>query len=224
MRSRMTWVAVTAAAVSAAIACSDDAAGPLSMNLPSQPGTGGSSGATTMTGPMQPAPTAMVGMGGSNGEGNATPPLAGGQNGAAAGTRADAGAAAPDESPNDAGAPSAVPDAAPAPDDDDDPPAAAVDFTQVFPVLVARCGGCHGANAPGNRPRFAQTGNEAASSMATQAISPIGGPVSGRILLRAVTARNMPPACNGAALGSNGCISVAEGALLQAWVDQGAQP
>jgi mono/diheme cytochrome c family protein len=96
-----------------------------------------------------------------------------------------------------------------------------VTFAQVFPVLVASCGNCHGANAPGNRPRFAQAGNEAASFTATQGMSG-GGVVSARIVVRGVTDRDMPPACNGNALGTGQCLDVAEGALLQAWVAQGA--
>jgi hypothetical protein len=103
------------------------------------------------------------------------------------------------------------------------PPAADVGFSDVFPVLVASCGGCHGANAPGNRPRFAQAGNEAASLTAALAASQ-GATVADRIIVRGVTQRNMPPACGGAALGTGACLDVAEGALLQAWVDQGSQP
>jgi hypothetical protein len=97
-----------------------------------------------------------------------------------------------------------------------------VAFGEVFPILVASCGNCHGANAPGNRPRFAQAGNEAASLTATQAMSG-GGVVSDRIVARAVTTRDMPPACGRGALGTGACLDAAEAALLQAWA-QDVQP
>jgi mono/diheme cytochrome c family protein len=132
---------------------------------------------------------------------------------------ADAGVAPPAEGPAaepDAEAPPVTPPPPPPPAQDD------VSFADVFPVLVANCGNCHGANAPGNRPRFAQAGNQAASFTATQGMSG-GGVVSARIIARAVTTRDMPPACGGNALGTGACLDVAEAALLQAWVTQGAQ-
>ena len=91
-------------------------------------------------------------------------------------------------------------------------------------LFQTNCGNCHGANAPNNRPRFAQTGNEAASFTATQATSPNGGPVSGRIIARAVTTRDMPPACGRGALGTGACLDATEAAQLQTWVTQGGQP
>jgi len=103
-------------------------------------------------------------------------------------------------------------------------PVAEIGFDDVFPILVTACGGCHGANAPGNRPRFAQGGNEAASLTAALATAAQGGTVANRIVTRAVELRNMPPACGGAALGTGACLGTDEAALLQAWVDQGSQP
>jgi hypothetical protein len=50
-----------------------------------------------------------------------------------------------------------------------------------------------------------------------------GQPVYDRIITRAVTQRTMPPACNGGQLGTGACLSVEDAAVLQAWVDQGAQ-
>jgi hypothetical protein len=58
---------------------------------------------------------------------------------------------------------------------------------------------------------------------ATQALSN-NAPVSTRIIARAVTARSMPPSCNGGALGTGTCLTQADAAELQAWVNQGANP
>jgi hypothetical protein len=220
MRSKITWLALTAAIVSTGIACSDDPAETSMDNLPNQPGAGGSAGMASTTPAPPSTPSASAGSGGS--ESTPPPPLAGGQNqnGAAAGTR-DAGAGGSNAEVADAGGLDA-PDAAPG--GGDPPPADAVGFSDVFPLLVASCGGCHGATAPGARPRFAQAGNEAASLTAARAMAPQGVTVAARIIVRAVTARNMPPACNGQALGTGQCLDAGEAALLQAWVDQGLQP
>jgi hypothetical protein len=215
MRSRMMWW-VACAAVSVLAACSeDDSAKDATMaGLPNQPGAGGSSSTDSMTPP-------PVGAGGSGTEAMATPPRAMGNDGTAAGSNTmDAGLADAGElATGDAGGPDAAVNPPPG-----NPPPAAVGFSDVFPLLVTNCGNCHGANAPGNRPRFAQAGNEAASFTATQGMSG-GDVVSDRIIARAVTQRDMPPACNGAMLGTvAACLDVAEAAQLQAWVAQGAQP
>lgn len=233
MRSRMIWL-VACAAVSALAACSEDdsATDPMNARLPNQPGTGGSS--STTTDPMTPAP---AGTGGSASEVMTPPPRAMNpmNNGAVAsgGSSMDAGAEE-DPEPSDAGATPARPDAAVSPPPVTPPPVTpppvtpppvgdAVGFSDIFPVLVANCGGCHGVTAPVNRPRFAQAGNEAASFTATRAMSN-GALVSARIVARGVTARDMPPACGGGMLGTGACLDAAEAADLQAWVAQGALP
>jgi hypothetical protein len=96
----------------------------------------------------------------------------------------------------------------------------AVGFSDVFQLLVTSCGNCHGANAPNNRPKFAQTGNEAASFAVTQTASG-AGTIADRIIAEAVTGSDMPPAC---ANNQNACLGAAQKAELQAWVDQGANP
>ena len=236
MRSRMFWLAASAAAVSLLTACSSDDMGDQGTTaLPNLPGTGGSS--STSPGSMDSAPAA-AGTGGSSSEVTNAPPLANGNGGVAAGSNAaddgtpDAGEGAPvavadagGTAVRDAGAPPpGNPPPGNPPPGNPPPGGDAVGFSDVFPLLVTNCGNCHGANAPNNRPRFAQTGNEAASFTATQATSPNGGPVSGRIIARAVTTRDMPPSCGRAALGTGTCLDATEAALLQAWVMQGAQP
>ncbi|MEY2929974.1 MAG: hypothetical protein RL033_723 [Pseudomonadota bacterium] len=242
MRSGMVWLLASAAAICTAMACSgDEDEGQVTNSaLPNQPGVGGSggSGGSSSAAPM----TAVAPTPGGNTETPATRPQVPATNGAAAGT-ADAGAgqepladAGPGEAAADAAPPANPPPANPPPANPppanpppanpppaNPPPAADVGFSDVFPVLVASCGGCHGANAPGNRPRFAQAGNEAASLTAALAASQ-GATVADRIIVRGVTQRNMPPACGGAALGTGACLDVAEAALIQAWVDQGSQP
>jgi len=221
----MVWLVAGAAAVSVLTACSsDDMADPSTTGLPNQPGAGGSSNASTGS---QSAPAA-AGTGGTSAEVTTPPPLANGNGGVAPGSiEADAGAADGGEgtpATADAGGRPPTRDAGAPPVVNPPPGGNAVGFSDVFPLLVANCGNCHGANAPGNRPRFAQTGNEAASFTATQATSPMGGAVSGRIIARAVTTRDMPPACGRAALGTGACLDATEAAQLQAWLTQGALP
>jgi hypothetical protein len=48
--------------------------------------------------------------------------------------------------------------------------------------------------------------------------------ISNRIVERSVVERSMPPACFGADLGTDGCVSERDAALLEAWIDQGAPP
>jgi hypothetical protein len=184
-----------------------------------------------MNPPAAPAPS------GNGGETpNVTQQMPGNMNGAVSAGTADAGAGE-EEPVVDAGAAQPEADAAPpanppapppanppAPPPANPPPAEEVGFSDVFPLLVAACGNCHGANAPGARPRFAQAGNEAASLAAALAAAPQGGTVANRIIVRGVTQRNMPPACGGGALGTGACLDQAEADLLQAWVDQGTQP
>jgi uncharacterized membrane protein len=100
----------------------------------------------------------------------------------------------------------------------EEPPAEdVVGFSDVYGVLVSRCGGCH-ANPSGSLPPFAQP-DEAASSALVQP-----GGLADRIYARTVVDRTMPPACRGGDLGDPGCASEEEAALLQAWADDGYQP
>jgi hypothetical protein len=224
MRSGMVWLLASAAAICTAMSCSDNDDGAEDVTLPNQPGAGAAagSGGGGGTGPASPAPApAAAGAGGGSA---VTPQVPRSDGGAAATDTTDAGA---EQADPDAGPAAPVADAAPppvTPPPVTPPPADAVGFSDVFPILVASCGNCHGANAPGNRPRFAQAGNEAASLTASLATAPQGGTVADRIIVRGVTQRNMPPACGGGALGTGACLDVAEAALLQAWVDQGSQP
>ncbi len=223
-------IVLCAVCVAGGVACSDDDP---DGGIANPPANGGSAGAA-----------GSAGAGGSAGQGGAAGGAvtagSGGSAGAAAG--ASGGAGAPGVAvTSDAGVVVSAPDAGDGPGEPDagggdpgpvdpgpvDPvpvdPEPTVTFGDVFPVLVARCGGCHGANAPGARPRFAVTGNEAASFAATQAMSQ-GAVVSARIITLAVNQGSMPPACGGGDPGQAGCISVAEATQLSAWVDQGAQP
>jgi hypothetical protein len=233
----MVWLLASAAALCTAVACSgDDEDAPVTTaGLPNQPGVGGSSANAPASPPPATPPLAPAPGGGGETPNvtQQTPPATNG--GVAAGT-ADAGAG--EEPVADAGPAEPVADAAPPvanpppntpppntpPPNNPPPPVEQVGFSDVFPILVAACGNCHGANAPGARPRFAQTGNEAASLTAALATAPQGGTVANRIIVRGVTQRNMPPACGGGALGTGACLDQAEADLLQAWVDQGSQP
>jgi len=103
-----------------------------------------------------------------------------------------------------------------------DPNEDAVSFSEVFPILVANCGGCHGN--PNGLPGFAQANSEAASYAESQQNGTGGQLIAQRIIARAVTARTMPPQCGGGQLGQGACLSVEEAADLQAWVADGALP
>ena len=219
MRSRNVWLAACAAAVSVLAACSgdDDPSKPIVNEQANRPGAAGASGTSNPpASPATPAPT------GSN-EAMTPPPVASGNNGAAAGSNsADAGAGdAGAPAAADAGAAAAADAGGPPPGNQpgNPPPPNAVGFSNVFQLLLDNCGTCHGANAPNNRPRFAQAGNQAASYAVTQANG-----VAADMIAEAVTARTMPPSCNRGALGTGTCLDANEAAQLQAWLAQGAQP
>jgi hypothetical protein len=114
-------------------------------------------------------------------------------------------------------------------------PAGAVSFaTDIHPFLLVKCSDqasqCH--SSPNNGPF--QPGHAATSASVayaeTQELSSAGEPIYERMLAR-VTAdgpMSMPPPyanppCEGE-VGAPGCISEAELALLQAWIDQGTLP
>jgi uncharacterized membrane protein len=112
--------------------------------------------------------------------------------------------------------------------DDDEPDAGGPDpvedplsFSEVHPILVANCGNCH--SNPQGLPAFAQA-NEAAAYAETQETGNGGQLIAQRIIVRAVTARTMPPACGGGALGTGQCLDADEAADLQTWVADGAEP
>ncbi len=246
MRSGMLWRLASAAALCTVVGCSEDNDSPVTMaGLPNQPGAAGSSSGSGVPSPAPANPSSPTAPTGNNGESpGVTQQMPGGMNGGvSAGAvdagggeepEADAGAVEPDAgapppaNPPPANPPPANPPPANPPPAEpppaNPPPPEAVGFSEVFPVLVTACGNCHGANAPGARPRFAQAGNEAASLAASLAAAPQGGTVAARIIVRAITQRNMPPACGGGALGTGACLDQAEADLLQAWVDQGSQP
>jgi hypothetical protein len=188
-------------------------------SLQGQGGNAGSGGGSGESG----APN-TAGDGGSSGSGfGGSASTAGGSAGSvgSAGSAGSAGAGAAGEP--DAGGAISEPDAGEPVDPGEDPEDEAVLFSDVFPLLVAECGNCHGANAPGARPRFAIANNEAASFAATQLMAQ-GQLVSTRIVVRAVTARTMPTGCNGGALGTGSCLSQDQADLLEQWVEDGAQP
>ena len=222
MRSRKVWLAACAAAVSVLAACSsdDDPSSPVTNEQANRPGAAGAPGTTTTpaTTPSNPAPTG----------GAETPPppqRVSENNGAAAGSNSVDAGAGDAGAPADAGAVAAqdaggTPPGNPPPGNGGNPPPPnPVGFSNVFQLLLDNCGTCHGANAPNNRPRFAQAGNQAASYAVTQANG-----VAANIIAEAVTARTMPPSCNRGALGTGTCLDANEAAQLQAWLAQGAQP
>jgi hypothetical protein len=95
-----------------------------------------------------------------------------------------------------------------------------VRFSDVHPVLVDNCGECHGPT-DSFLPAFAQDDEDAAYQVTQEASSYPGELYNERIVERAVNELTMPPGCFGD-LGSTGCLSVEDAALLEAWVDQGA--
>jgi hypothetical protein len=208
-----------AVCIAGATACSDDESPTTGVN-PLQPDSGvaGASGAAGSSGSAGSAGTrgSVAGAGGGSvgpvaGGGASSEPDAGVID-AGSGGAADGGVE-PGEA--DAG----VPDAGGAAEEP--PPGAdVVTFAQVFAVLQPSCGGCH---AGGGLPAFAQA-NQAAAYAVTQGNADDGDFLYEEIVERAVVERTMPPACNGQAPGTGACLSVEAGALLQAWVDGGAQP
>ncbi len=185
-------------------------------NAGDNPGSGGGAGSSGAAG--------SVGQGGSSGSssisGSGGSPGGAGSGGAAP----SAGTGGADDAA-DAGDVRSEPDAAQPedPPDEEEPVDEAVTFSDVFPLLVTECGNCHGANAPGGRPRFAIGNNEAASYAATQQTAQQQR-VAARIVTRAVIQRTMPTGCNGGALGTGTCLTEEQAELLQQWEDQGALP
>jgi len=99
----------------------------------------------------------------------------------------------------------------PNPDPVTPPPADAVTFTaDIRPILLDNCGRCH---ASGGLPNFASNDAARGYDVAFAERNSIVGEIRGG---------DMPAdTCNGAP-GSNGCVSVADFALIQQWVAAGA--
>jgi hypothetical protein len=184
-------------------------------------GRGGSAGAPGVAGSGGSAGSNAGRGGGSNVEGR----------GGLAGIAGSAGAAGAAGAANAAGAAGAagasaepsVPDAGALPPEEE-PPAEepppdedVVGFSDVYSLLVTRCGQCH-SGTPAFLPPFAEPDEAAASAL----VQP--GGLADRIYARAVTDRTMPPACRGGDFGDAGCVSEEEADLLQAWADGGYQP
>jgi hypothetical protein len=133
-----------------------------------------------------------------------------------AGSSDDGGGGAPPEA-----APSAPqPEAEPA--GEESPPTIPMDvgFSDVFTILSESCTPCHAT--PGSQlPAFAQDDADAAYQVTQEPSNYENELYDERIIVRATEELTMPPGCFGD-LGSTGCLSEADAALLQAWVDQGA--
>jgi hypothetical protein len=98
-----------------------------------------------------------------------------------------------------------------------------VGFSDVFPILSGSCTPCH-AMAGSQLPAFAQD-DAGASYEVTQEPSDLADQlISERIVERSVIERTMPPGCFGGDLGTDGCVSERDAALLEAWIEQGAPP
>jgi hypothetical protein len=237
MRSWNVKALLCAACIVGATACSSDDEstasgalmpfdGPLAASGSGGAGTAGAGGNPGAAGLGGTASAAVGSAGGSGGGGIAGRAGAAGVAGAAAGTAGAAGAAGAG-SDNTSGVPDAgaeppieeLPEEPPVEELPEEPPPAedVVGFSDVYGLLVTRCGGCH-ANPAGNLPPFAQA-DEAASSALVQP-----GGLADRIYARTVIDRTMPPACRGGDLGNPGCATEEEAALLQAWADGGYQP
>jgi hypothetical protein len=137
----------------------------------------------------------------------------------AAGVAGSAGSGASGAPPE--GGPNAPPPAEP---EDEEPPLPIptdVGFSDVLPILSAYCTPCH-ATAGSQLPAFAQADADASYEVTQEPSDSFADQlISDRIVERGVVERTMPPGCFGD-LGTDGCLSVRDAALLEAWVDQGA--
>ncbi|MEO8185418.1 MAG: hypothetical protein ABI895_41955 [Deltaproteobacteria bacterium] len=203
---------ITLSCLALAAACGDDEG--------DDNGTGGSggtstagSGGTGMAG-SGTGGTSAAGTGGAGGTGMATAGTGGIAGSTNTGVVLDAGLDG--GSGDDAGGPGGGEDAGGG-------GTATNEFDAAYQVLVDNCGSCHGNDAltSTDRPAFAQTNIEAAFAVADGA-SPRGGTIATRIIAEGVTNRDMPPACNGGALGTGQCLTQAEANILTAWVAAGA--
>jgi hypothetical protein len=226
MRSRYFVLLACAVCTAGAISCSDDGSEQMD-TLPLQGGSGGSSnggssnggssngGSSTGGSSQQPAQGGSsnpggggTAQGGASGSGTGGMTAQGGTGGSGMGGMMAQGGTGGGDGEPDAGGP--------------DPNEDAVLFSDVFPILVANCGGCHGN--PTGLPGFAQANNEDASYAETQQNGTGGQLIAQRIITRAVTQRSMPPQCDEGQLGQGACLDVDEAADLQAWLADGALP
>jgi cytochrome c len=111
----------------------------------------------------------------------------------------------------------------------------AVSFAEdIHPILQMKCSGtgnsCHGVDQAPYQPAHGSSDVDEAYE-ATQGDGVTGEPVYERILER-ITSEDptsiMPPSyasppCQGA-IGAPGCVTAAELALIEAWIEQGAPP
>jgi hypothetical protein len=202
---------ITLSCLALAAACGDDEGD-------DNNGTGGSggtsaagAGGTGMAG-SGTAGTSAAGTGGAGGSGVATAGTGGVAGSTNTGVVLDAGLDGGNG--DDAGGPGG--------DDAGGGETATNEFDAAYAVLTLRCGSCHDAAAIGSdRPAFAQNNIEAAFTV-TEEASSRGGTIATRIIAEGVTNRDMPPACNGGALGSPNCLTQAQANTLQAWVAAGA--
>jgi hypothetical protein len=149
---------------------------------------------------------------------------------AGAGATAGAPGAAGVAGSSDDGGGGAPPEAAPIapqpeaePEGEESPPPIPMDvsFSDVFPILSESCTPCHAT--PGSQlPAFAQDDADAAYQVTQEPSYYENELYDDRIIVRGVVEGTMPPACGGGMLGSTGCLSERDAALLEAWIDQGA--
>jgi hypothetical protein len=213
MRARSFLALACAICTGGAFSCSDDGESQDTPMLTPTAGSGGASNGGSANGGSSNGGSSNGGSAnGGSSQGGSTNPGNAGSAGMAGSTMGEAGSS----SMPDAGGGDDEPDAG-GPDPVEDP----ISFSEVHPILVENCGGCHGN--PQGLPGFAQA-NEAAAYAETQETGNGGQQIAQRIIVRAVTQRTMPPACGGGALGTGQCLSAEEAADLQAWVADGADP
>lgn len=220
MRARSFVALACALCTAGAVSCSDDGETQETPGLTPTAGTGGASNGGSANGGSSNGGSSNGGSsnGGTGQGGSANPGNAGSAGNGMAGSmmgEAGSGGDAPDAGGGDD---EPEPDAG---GEDPGPGEDAVSFSEVHPILVQNCGNCHGN--PNGLPGFAQA-NEDAAYAETQEIGNGGQLIAQRIIARAVTARTMPPACGGGALGTGACLSADEAADLQAWLADGALP
>lgn len=223
MRSWNVKVLFCAACIAGATACSGDDQSTGVGALTPSPGSAGASGSASQAGSAGAAGAPSSGGGAGSDAGGAAGIDAGGSGGSAGDSGDGAPGAAGAAGAAGAGVEPGVPDAGAEPPEEEPPeeePLPAEDvvgFSDVYGLLVTRCGRCH-SGEPAFLPAFAQPDEAAASAL----VQP--GGLADRIYARTVTDRTMPPACDAGDFGDPGCVSEEEADLLQAWADGGYQP
>lgn len=223
MRSMNLMALACAMSAAGVVACSDDGGDPAGAggtsqtmgNLQGQGGSAGSAGSSTTsggTGGGQPAGNqggsdsgmggTMSAMGGSAGSGMAGSMSMGGSE-----TEPDAGA--PSVGEPDAGGDPGEEDPGDEDPGDEDPGLDAVGFSDVFPILLERCGPCH--NPSNGLPAFGQADEDAAFELAVEYAAAIAGRVDGS------GGNIMPPNC----INQGNCLSVEQVETIQSWAENG---